>query len=97
MGACNAFVYLVRSRQDETSYVGWTTEPLRRLVEHNSGLSTYSRRKSPWQLMGFEPCHSAEEAKARERALKHNPRMLRLFKKRLLNQAATGRRRQVVG
>lgn len=50
-----------------------------------------------WDLVGFEAYPSAEAAKARERALKRNPRMLRFFKKRLLNRAAVGRPRQVMG
>ena len=90
-------VYLLQSCRDGTCYIGWTMDVSRRLVEHNSGLSFFTRRKRPWQLVGFERFRSAEEAKARERALKRNPRMLQLFKKRMLNRAAVGRPRQVVG
>lgn len=90
-------VYLLKSRTDGTFYFGWTTDLVRRLVEHNAGLSTYTRRKRPWQLIGFERSVSVEQAKARERLLKQNPRMLTYFKKRLLNQAASRGRRQVVG
>ncbi|MBI4436219.1 MAG: GIY-YIG nuclease family protein [Candidatus Omnitrophica bacterium] len=92
-----AYVYLLQSRCDGTSYVGWTTDILRRLAEHNEHLSGYTRRKAPWQLMGFETYPTVEEAKRRERALKRNPRMLALFKKRLLSRTAYGRPRQVVG
>lgn len=90
-------VYLLKSRKDGTFYLGWTTALLRRLVEHNSGQVTWTRRKAPWWLVGFERHHTAEAAKARERALKRSPRMLQLFKKRVLNRAAAGRPRQVVG
>ena len=82
------YVYLLRSRKDGTFYVGWTTDVLRRLVEHNQGLSEFTRRKKPWQVVGFATYPSAEEAKVRER-------MLRAFKKRVLNQAADGGQRQV--
>lgn len=91
------YVYLLRSRQDGTLYLGWTTSLLRRLVEHNEGLAGFSRRKRPWQLVGFETYPNLEQAKARERALKHHPRMFTVFKKRVLNQAASGGQRQVVG
>ena len=84
-----SFVYLLKSGRDGTCYVGWTTDLSRRLVEHNSGLSFFSRCKRPWRLVGFERFRSPEEAKARERALKHNPRMLQLFKKRVLNRPTT--------
>jgi len=90
-------VYLLESCFDRTTYVGWTMDMSRRLVEYNSGVASFSRRKRPWQLMGFERHSSPEEAKARERALKRNPRMLQLFKKRMLNRAAAGRPQQVVG
>jgi putative endonuclease len=91
------FVYLLKSNRDGICYVGWTTNLSRRLVEHNEGFSSFSRWRRPWQLVGYERYSSPEEAKARERALKRNPRMLQLFKKRVLNQAACGGRQQVVG
>lgn len=88
---------LWNSIRDGTDYLGWTTRLSRRLVEHNNGLSSFSRRKRPWRLVGCEIYRSPEAAKARERALKRNPHMMQLFKKRMLNRAAIGRSRQVVG
>ena len=92
-----AYVYLLRSRQDGSYYVGWTTDVLRRLGEHNQGLETYSRRKLPWQLIGVEAYPSPVAAKARERVLKRSPRSLARFKKRVLTRAAIGRPSQGVG
>ena len=83
-----AYVYLLRSGQDGSYYVGWTTDVLRRLGEHNRGLGTYSRRKLPWQLIGVEVYSSPMAAKARERVLKRSPRSLARFKKRVLTRAA---------
>ena len=96
-GAPVAYVYLLQSRGDGTCYVGWTTDPVRRLVEHNSGQSPFTRRKRPWRLIGVEAHPTAEAAKCYERALKHNHRMRTLFTTRLLNRAAEGRPRQVAG
>ena len=92
-----AYVYLLQSCRDRTYYVGWTTDPMRRLVEHNAGQSSFTRRKSPWRLVGVEACLTDETASLYERSLKRSPRKLALFKKRILNQATEGRRRQVVG
>ena len=92
-----SYVYLLKSRHGSTFYVGWTTDPVRRLVEHNQRMSRFTRRFADWQLVGFERYPNPEIAKARERSLKRNPRMLRFFKKRLLNRAAVGRPRQVMG
>ncbi len=86
-----SFVYLLKNRTDGTWYL------LRRLVEHNEGQTFSTKRNAPWQLMGFEIYPPSEQAKTQERALKHNPQMLQLFKKRVLNRVATGHLRQVVG
>lgn len=95
--AVTACVYLLQSQRDGTFYVGWTTEPMRRLVEHNSTEAGYTSRKRPWQLIGFESQPTAEAAKAYERSLKKSPRNLARFKKRVLNRAAFGRPCQGVG
>ena len=92
-----AYVYLLQSRRDGTSYVGWTTDPVRRLVAHNARQASFTRRKGPWRLLGAEALPTAEAAKGYERTLKCSPRKLALFKKRMRNQAAQGRPRQVVG
>jgi len=92
-----AYVYLLESRQDGTCYVGWTTDPVRRLVEHNAAPVGYTSRRRPWRLLGVEPHPTVDAAKAYERSLKHSPRKLARFKKRLLNRAAIGRPCQGVG
>ena len=92
-----AYVYLLQSQVDGTTYVGWTTDPVRRLVEHNAGQAPSTRRKQPWRLIGVEAHPTSESAKRYERALKRNHRMRRFFTKRLLNRAANGRPRRVGG
>lgn len=92
-----AYVYLLQSRQDGTYYVGWTTDPVRRLVEHNANTSEYTSRKTPWRLVGVEIQPTVEAANACERSLKQRPRNLARFKKRVLNRAAIGRPCQGVG
>jgi len=92
-----AYVYLLQSRRDGTYYVGWTTDPVRRLVEHNAGSSRWTRRKSPWRLIGIEPQPTAQTAQRYERTLKRSPWKRAVFTKRLLNRATLGRPRQVVG
>ena len=95
-----AFVYLLRNAKDGI-YVGWTTDLNRRLDEHNSGKSSYTQPRGPWQLAAYEEFSSIDEAKKRERALKNNPRMLRFFKKRALAtlrvSAASQQNLQVMG
>jgi len=97
-----AYVYLLRSTSTEKFYVGWTTDIKRRVKEHNSGKSRYTKSRGSWELIGYEVFFNTEEAKKRERALKRNPRMLSYFKKRVLSScggfAASWRRsKQVMG
>ena len=91
------FVYLLRSLADGKFYLGWTTDVQRRLQEHNEGKSFYTNSRGPWELMYYETYANTELAKLRERKLKHNPRMMFLFKKRALNYAGPMGQRQVVG
>ena len=78
-----AFVYLLRNSEDGF-YLGRTTDIKRRLEEHNSGESSYTKSRGPWELVAYEEFSSMDEAKKRERALKNNPRMLKFLKKRAL-------------
>ena len=76
-------VYLLRSQKDNKYYLGSTSDLLRRLSEHNEGLSTSTRFRRPFKLIGFEVYPSLYKARQRERILKNNPKMYRNLKKRL--------------
>ncbi|OGR84137.1 MAG: hypothetical protein A2901_08960 [Elusimicrobia bacterium RIFCSPLOWO2_01_FULL_54_10] len=89
------FAYLLQSEKNGTFYLGWTSDVIRRVEEHNFGESTYTKTRGPWKLVGVEEFQDHESAKKRERTLKHNPKMLFLFKKRMISQLSAGR--QVVG
>jgi len=78
-----AFVYLLRNSKGGF-YLGWTTDIKRRLDEHNSGESSYTKSRGPWELVAYVKFSSIDEAKKRECAFKSNPRMLKFFKKRAL-------------
>ena len=63
-------VYLVRC-QDGSLYTGITTDPERRLKEHNRGLgAAYSRSRLPVTLVYRELVESRSQALRRERAIK---------------------------
>ena len=51
-----AYVYLLKSGDDDTCYVGWTTDPSRRLVEPNRLFRQRGPNRAavgrPWQVMG---------------------------------------------
>lgn len=52
-------------------YIGITTDPKRRLSEHNSGSTRSTRPFKPWKLIYYEEANSRQEACRREWYLKH--------------------------
>ena len=75
------FVYILvcRDRRGVRTYVGWTTDPDRRLGEHNAGTGARSTRGRAWVLLHVERLPSKREAMSREWYLKRD----RNFRKRL--------------
>lgn len=65
-----AYVYLLLC-SDGSYYCGYTTDPERRLKQHNAGQGAkYTRGRGPCQLVYTEKCASKGEALRRECALK---------------------------
>jgi putative endonuclease len=64
------YVYILESLVDGTFYKGYSTDYEKRLLEHNSGLSTYTSSKIPWCLIYVEERSSKKEALIREKHLK---------------------------
>src|SRR5690348_17699579 len=52
------------------SYIGISEEPASRLAQHNQGLSKWTSRHRPWDLVHVEPYANYAEARKREIALK---------------------------
>jgi putative endonuclease len=75
------YVYILgcRDRHGLRTYVGWTTDPDRRLAEHNGGTGARSTRGRVWVLLHVEHHASKQEAMSREWHLKRD----RKFRKRV--------------
>lgn len=72
------FVYMVRCR-DGSLYTGWTTDPARRLAEHNSGKGAkYTKSRRPVELVYVEEMDSREDALRREAGIKRLKRSEKL-------------------
>jgi putative endonuclease len=64
---------------DGTLYTGWTTDPQRRLKEHNAGRGAlYTKWRRPVQLIYLEQTDSRSAAQQREHALKKLTRQKKL-------------------
>jgi putative endonuclease len=60
---------------DDTYYTGWSTDPERRLREHNSGRGArYTRSRRPVRMVYLEQLPDKLSALKRERAIKALPR-----------------------
>lgn len=64
------WVYILKSCVKSVTYTGSTNDLDRRLKEHNSGKSTFTRRYVPWVVVYKEELKSISEAREREKYLK---------------------------
>jgi putative endonuclease len=66
----SAFVYLLRCR-DGSLYCGWTTDPERRLRQHQAGTaSRYTRRRLPVEMVWTAPAADRSAALREEYRIK---------------------------
>lgn len=73
------FVYVLLNG-GHMAYTGSTTDPARRLAEHNSGKGAkFTKGRGPWRIAHLEEHATRSAAQAREAALKKD----RAFKRRL--------------
>ncbi|MGB4292666.1 MAG: GIY-YIG nuclease family protein, partial [Bacteroidales bacterium] len=64
------FVYIIYSSILDRYYVGYTKNPQGRLVKHNLGVTNFTRRGRPWELVYVEEFSSRTEAIKRESQIK---------------------------
>ena len=65
-----AWVYILKSRTVNKTYVGSTTDIDRRIQEHNSGKHTFTKRYLPWVVVYKERVADLLTARQREKYLK---------------------------
>lgn len=76
------YVYVLFSLKAKRLYIGSTNNLVRRVKEHNLGLSFSTKPYRPWKLIYYESCLNEDDAKRREMYLKTNQGG-RLLKRRL--------------
>lgn len=83
------YVYMLESKQDKSTYVGYTNDLRRRLIEHNTGKNRSTKYKAPYEVVYYEAFKDKDDAKEREQHLKLYGRTLRELKKRLQRSLAS--------
>jgi putative endonuclease len=61
------YSYVIKSLKSGILYKGSTEDLNRRLEEHNAGLSNYTSKHIPWELVLFESFETRTEALKREK------------------------------
>jgi putative endonuclease len=80
IGGCQAvYVLGCRTKDRYLTYVGWTTDVDRRLVQHNAGTGARTTRGRAWVLLHIERLRTRRQAMSREWYLKRD----RKFRKQL--------------
>ena len=64
------FVYILKSKKDNSLYIGKTNNVQRRLAEHNSGHTQSTRSKLPYILLEYIACDDEPSARKTEREYK---------------------------
>ncbi|MES1222680.1 MAG: GIY-YIG nuclease family protein [Bacteroidota bacterium] len=64
------YVYILESIKDGDFYKGFTEDYLKRLTEHNSGNSSFTKSKMPWKLIFVQEFEKKHKALVQEKRLK---------------------------
>ncbi len=56
------FTYIIKSKIEETYYIGETDDLNRRLILHNEGNTISTKAYIPWELVYFEKFNTKTEA-----------------------------------
>ncbi|MBI2041854.1 MAG: GIY-YIG nuclease family protein [Candidatus Nealsonbacteria bacterium] len=64
------YVYILKSQRNGKLYNGLTDDLKRRIKEHNSEKSEFTKNNGPWKLIYYEAFISREDARKEELFLK---------------------------
>ncbi|UCB51504.1 MAG: GIY-YIG nuclease family protein [Candidatus Zixiibacteriota bacterium] len=64
------YVYVLRSLRDAKFYIGYTTDLGKRFKEHQEGVVTSTKPRTPFELIFFEAYRNKYDAIRREKYLK---------------------------
>ena len=89
------YTYVLRSKEGEHLYFGYTENLKKRLSEHNQGLNPSTKRYGHWVLIYYEACLNEKDAKRREGYLK-TTQGGRMLKRRSKDYFYEGRKEDLI-
>lgn len=79
------WVYILKSKKNNSLYIGYTPNLQKRIKDHNEGKSFSTKKHLPWVLVYTEGYFFKEDAKNREFNLKYFGKAYGQLKRRLKN------------
>jgi len=65
------WVYILKSKKDNKSYIGSTNDLRQRIKQHNNGKVSSTKSRRPFVLIYYEAFRSEKDARNREQKLKN--------------------------
>ncbi|MBT4120561.1 MAG: GIY-YIG nuclease family protein [Candidatus Magasanikbacteria bacterium] len=87
------YVYFLWSQKLDKIYIGETADIIKRLKYHNKGTQRYTKKGTPWRLIGYIPFSNRREALKEEKRLKKSKnreyykKYLLKYGKKLINES----------
>ena len=79
------YLYLLKSKKDNSLYLGFAPNLKVRLLKHNQGLVQSTKNSRPWELIYYEAYKSKRDALMREKRLKQFKKGYASLKGRIKN------------
>ena len=82
------YVYVLYNLDEKSKkkyYIGFTDDLKKRIKEHQSGESKWTKSFGPWELVYYEAFISWKDANKREKQLKNHGKGFSKLKKRIAN------------
>ena len=77
------FIYIIRSKKTNDLYFGFTNNLEQRIKTHNSGTNLSTKFGVPWEYIYVEGYKSENDARLREKKLKHYGNARTYIKRRI--------------
>ncbi len=77
------YVNFLKSIKDKKLYIGLTNDLKSRLLKHNNNKVRSTKSRTPFELVYYEAYKSEEDAKNREKQIKHFGKVYSQLKRRI--------------